>query len=358
MSLSSEFRASLQQHARRHTARAAECLLNDEDTGAAQEHLEWVDTADRVLRADVPGRLRQVYLLGIALLAALTLGLLAWSFNPGNNPLRLEVIAGNVNIYLDRPWEARPGLALRRLSAEQLRKARLPSLGEGNFSELAIAGADFRLQGLSLPARAVLELESDGDNLRLFARNAGLEGDIAVRGGLLTLNGMNGEVSQDIQVAEDMPPEVVHFESRQVPAEGVPIKLSLETGAEWRFEGMVLRGLAFQREQPAGSEQWESSIYQARGEFLDTAGRFELADADWLRLAGVESARFSVQRQGDHLKILFQGSVDTLRAGPPGFVRELTPSWLEYLYHRQRPVLFWAGLLLLWFAAWRVRYLL
>ena len=71
-------------------------------------------------------------------------------------------------------------------------------------------------------------------------------------------------------------------------------------------------------------------------------------------IEGVEG-RLRKVGHGSEIELVFEGTVETLLLGPKGFEKNLSPSYLEYLYVRKPLAFFWGAVVFLWGLLWRVR---
>ncbi|MCP4700762.1 MAG: hypothetical protein GY862_28495 [Gammaproteobacteria bacterium] len=359
MPLDSSTRERLRAENLRRTEEAARMLL-EENTAGAEARLKWIAVAEQVVRAGAPPPplpRHPLLIPGLLLLLCLTLVTLAWLLHPDDNPLRMEVTAHSLRMRLAQDWEMKMKQPLDAMRVDRLRRLNPPGREEGAYRNMRLSGPQMVLQRLALPAGAVLELELRADGLRLFVKNAELEGDIKVMQARLTLVDEDGKNEQQIDTPPGMPPKVLRFTTERAPEQGNPIPLMLRA-KNWRLTGLYVRGLSFTREEPPDSGQWVSSIIKASGEWLESGRKFSLPEGDRLDPEGVNSARFVIEGDQGRLKVSFQGAVDAIKAGPAGFVREITPTWLEYAYHQKQLGLLWGALLFLWGAGWKLRSLL
>jgi hypothetical protein len=356
MDLSPETRSQLQREAEWRTAEAARLLLEDPRRVSIAAHLDWVETADKILQMTRPPPASPPHparLAGMVALVCLSLVLLAWTFHPGNNALQLSVTTDSFSLRLAQAWEVELNWPLSQLQAQRLGTVRTASLGEADFTDLALSGPKLVLHKLHLPAGARLVLETGADGLSLFVNNAVVRGELALHQAHLELRGGDQPVLRDIAVDAKLPPETLDFASEAIPEQAVPFRLALKIPADWQLTGPVVQAIAFEREAPPGSNHWVSSVSEASGKLLETGREFTVTAEDWLRLQGAHSTRLRIASQAGSLKLDFQGRTDTLHAGTAGFEQNLTPSWLEYMYRHQQLALLWSALLLLWGVLWK-----
>lgn len=348
--MSANLHERLKQAGAQHVEEAARLLLEENDFSGAEAHLQCAATVDKVVAATMPKK-HPLVVPGIITLLCLILVVLAWSFHPGDNALRLQAHADGVSLSLTRDWEMEMEWQITALNLERAGTLLLSALGEGAYQRLEATG-QLTLRRLQLSRDALLAVKQDGDGLHFFVKNAALQGEIEFSQAALKLD---DKVEHGIQVPTGMPPEVLRFASEHVEVQGKPVHLRLSGVGERQLFGLFVHGLDFHQEHASGSNQWESSLREAKGEFLETGRSFELQNSDWLLLEDVRSVRFHLAATQEALKIDLTGTTDGVRGGPEGFVRTLTPSWLEYIYHQERLKLLWGALLFLGVWVWKVR---
>ena len=131
MALSESTRQRLTQALEERTAAAAESLLAEQDPAAAKAHLEWMETAGRLLATGArPARTEPIYRAGIIGLVCVTLLLLAWSLKVGNNALRLELRVAGLSFSLPDGWNLGDSgaVAASRVNGLRFRRERVPDV--------------------------------------------------------------------------------------------------------------------------------------------------------------------------------------------------------------------------------------
>ncbi|SEH06335.1 hypothetical protein [Candidatus Venteria ishoeyi] len=353
----------LQQARQQHVDEAAALLLEtDSKLDAVNSQLQWLASADELLSlapppsAAAPFHHHTWYWPGLIALLCLTLVMLAWTLHPNNNPLRLQVQADNISLRLAQDWALDLSLPVAALHLQRAGEVSA-SIGSGSYKKLRISGQKLALKKLALSAGARLELKQSREGLHVFIKDGSLQGSVQLGAqARIELDGAGGQFAHELSTPPGMPPENLRFHSEIAEKQGKPVHLFLAGLSTWNLPGLLIRGLSFDYEYPLHSSQWVSSIYQGEGEFLETGRSFALQAHDRLYVEQVKSVRFAVSSlENDLMQVRFYGRVDQLRAGPDGFVRVHTPSWLEYFYHEKQLHLLWGALLFLWGLAWKLR---
>jgi hypothetical protein len=120
-----------------------------------------------------------------------------------------------------------------------------------------------------------------------------------------------------------------------------------------------VQALSFFRENISepGSVFFESAISSGRINIHDVSGHETLNEGDRLIMEGVEGRLLKISH-GSEINLVFEGAVEKLLLGPKGFEKNLSPSFLEYLYVRKPLAFFWGAVVFLWGVLWRVRKLI
>jgi len=179
-------------------------------------------------------------------------------------------------------------------------------------------------------------------------------------GGKLSLGGIDSqEIHRDLKASDGMPPETIRFFGKHSGQKAIPIRVDINTPTPWQVSDLIVASLAFSREDPRGSGKFASTVLDGKGELLEINRSIILRDADWLKLDGVSPTRINIVPDGERAKIGFNGIVDRIYAGTTEkTLRNITPTWFEYLVKSQVVEIFWTALIFLWALAWKFRGLL
>ena len=325
---------------------AAKALLIDRDTQRAQAHLAWIEAAQRLLPAEPPRVWRK---LGPVLVIAglcLLLAALAASLHPSNNPVRLEVEAEGISFKLIKPWALETAWSVTRIDAQEITSVSTSQYGDRKAQQMRFEATSASLEKLVISAGAVLELESTPEGWRLFLSQGAIDGDIMVSKGFLQVDGGPDEV---LQSKPGEPQEVLRFSGNRNSQDAVPLRLDIAgKPVNGKLAELAVTGLRFNRELGPGTGQWISTIISAKGKFQHQADAFELAEGDELQWVDAQSQRCSLLREGNHINMLFHGTVSRLSGGPQGYVEDLTPTWLDIVTHHKKILGLWAAVAFLW----------
>lgn len=353
--MSPQTREQLRAHATSRFDDAARHLLEDDDTAAASDKLTQARLAEELLH-DTRRPPKQLYVLGITTLVCLTLVGLAWSIHKPSNPLLLEVESESVGLRLGREWLSDSlGIRADKFMFDNLHNVQAGGPGiDGRYDYLEVTGPEAVLDRLQVPADARMELHGAPKGFSLSILGESVGGEIKVRDAHFTVTGSDGFVEYELSVpAQDFPPESIRFSGGG--SAGAEFRLNATGGTEWRLLRLNGMELDFNREDPPGSGRLVSSVLKGNLTFPQSGRKVELLEADTLQLQGVRSARLVLSYAQGRLKVEFQGEVDSIHGGPEGFVKNLTPTWLEYFYHHQQLAVFWSALVFLSGLLWKLR---
>ena len=336
----------LKQAIQQESTAAAKALLIDCDTRRAQAHLAWIETAQHLLPAERTGVWRQ---LGPVLAVAglcLFLAALATSLNPPSNPVRLDVEAEGIGFKLTKPWTLESAWPVTRIDAREISSVNTSQHGDRKAKQIRVKASSASLEKWLISAGAVLELESTEEGWRLFLSQGSIDGDIDVGKGFLQVDGGADEA---LQSKPGRPQEVLRFSGNRNSQDAVPLQIDIAgKPANGKLAELAVTDLHFNREVGKGTGQWISTLISAKGKFQHQEDAFELAEGDELQLVDAQSQRFSLIREGGHIKMLFHGAVGRLRGGPQGYVEDLTPTWLDVFTHHKKILGLWAAVVFLW----------
>jgi len=336
----------LKQAIQQESAAATKALLIDRDTQRAQAHLAWIETAQRLLPAEPPRVWRK---LGPVLAVAglcLFLAAIATSLHPSSNPVRLEVEAEGIGFRLTKPWSWELAVPVTRIDAEEITSVNTSQYGDRKAQQIRVKASSASLEKLVISAGAVLELESTPEGWRLFLSQGSIDGYLIVGKGVLQVDGGPDEA---LQSKPGAPQEVLRFSGKRNIQDAVPLRMDIAgKSTNGKLAELAVTDLRFNRQLGTGTGQWISTLISAKGKFQHQEDAFELKEGDELQWVDAQSQRFSLLREGGHIKVLFHGTVGRLRGGPQGYVEDLTPTWLDVFTHHKKLLGLWAAVAFLW----------
>jgi hypothetical protein len=131
-----------------------------------------------------------------------------------------------------------------------------------------------------------------------------------------------------------------------------PLFLRYESRTPLILRDISVERLGFVRQTSPGiSAAFESTVLAGSIRLREVPKTVELRERSWLTLPEARG-RLIQLRVADTLRAVFEGSAKQVLVGPDGFYRDLSPSWLEYLYHNRPLALLWSAIGFAWGLAW------
>ncbi|MDM8524832.1 hypothetical protein QUF80_15800 [Desulfococcaceae bacterium HSG8] len=324
--------------------------LLDGNTEGAEEDLRWLNASSELLahtdtwwaRMKLPGIIALICILISAFL----------SFWPvSSTHIQFELETGNVRFTLDKKWAFDPRMKSDEIYIDNIREI---SSGDLDISGGADAGqekSDMELRGrnigtgkLILEKDTEVELGGHDDELKLFIKGQALESMLIVQSVYHLKAG-----KKTVEGPLYFEPGIIRFR-----AEGHRVNIRFVSRDNWQMGDMQVSDIRFSEESAPGSGEFESAIHSGRLKLSETESERELRKGDCLVLDGVKSRRLEMSKAENGVKIFFEGSVSKIHAGPKAFLKDLTPTCLEYFYHDSRAGFLWGAVFLLWSVLWGI----
>ena len=362
-SMSSELRQRIKTKLEKEISGTATRLLQNEDKGEVAVGLRNIEAYTQLLKAMKPNPFRVLTLaLFVALVYLMIAGLL-WYFRLPKVHVTFKIQSKAVTFQLKKPWRPNKTYAVDKLRIERLNAVFAPALeieieNESDEAWLEVEGSNVVLQKLDFGQNGFLELNPKRGRLEIFYRGSNLKGEVAVSGLSAVSAGKNLNKAGNIQVNKDFKiPESIRFIAKSSGM--VPTLLKIYPQDEWTFQDIYVQALSFFRENISepGSVFFESAISSGRINIHHVSGHETLNEGDRLIMEGVEGRLLKISH-GSEINLVFEGAVEKLLLGPKGFEKNLSPSFLEYLYVRKPLAFFWGAVVFLWGVLWRVRKLI
>lgn len=335
---------------------ASQKLLGEQEGGleGAKSDLDWIDTSSRLIASTQKNKTIWAIVGGV--ICVLLVGS-AWSVHLFTTQISFEVVTENVNLILSQNWSSDYQFISDKIFINNLLKVNAPGLNppinidlKGESVVMDLEGKDIIFNKLILMANAEVELNLQGDNLNFFIKRSPTNGEITIQKAnfRLEIGERISERTLDFEI-----PETINFETVKTVAD--PVRIEFRSKENWRLRGLQVQTIGFLEEYPFGSGNFESVIQSGQVTVLETGFTEDLRESDCLTLKKVRSRRLEISRVDKGIKVFFEGSVKEIRMGPKNFQKNLTPTWLEYLYHQQRLAFFCSAVGFLWTMLWSIR---
>jgi hypothetical protein len=249
-------------------------------------------------------------------------------------------------------WRVDPGIIQLK---DFVRLRTPPDYGRSTSSSptslnLRISDGRAWISGLNLDRGVALTISQNKFATNLVARDGGFRGHVDVIGSI------GAGDSEDDGVGSlparrfnmDEPPGVFEFDYSS--AGGSPTArralLRITPTEQVTLREIPVSGLGFFEERPdgLGGPHFESQVIEGTIIMTDTGERVALNPASMLQLDDAQGLVTALQVTPNATRVKFEGSVRSVKVGSGEFIRNLKPTYLEWLYHQQTLVLLWGAL--------------
>jgi len=293
-----------------------------------------------------------------------------WSVQISRTDVSVALDTDSLRADLATPWKlenVKNGYVFRTtrlMHFDRLDTISAPNLGisierSSGDAWIELEGGQIALQSLEFKENTFVEIQSDDDEVNLYASRGAITGIATVLGKVTVSAGPRvGEESTHKSFNIDIP-ETIEF--AVVGPRGVPTQISVHKPNKWALSTPRSRDVSFVREENSGVAQraLTSGIKTGTIRFGDTTWPvLDLREGDLVRVNKTESARMDAR--GDTgamlgaMHVTLTGLVGSVTVGDSETKRDLAPSYLEYLYNRKSLTFFWSAIVFLWGVIWRV----
>lgn len=161
------------------------------------------------------------------------------------------------------------------------------------------------------------------------------------------------------QILNPLLAETLYVETTVGGPQPVQLALRLDQGEQLVFQQINVDSLRFVREvgTSLGQREFVSTIYAANLSLLDSGASESLGAGTLLELKGFVG-RVRQIKIGERVEVQAEGTTARVLAGPPGYQRDLTPSYLQFLKSNKQLGLLWASVFFVWGLLWSGKRLL
>jgi len=193
--------------------------------------------------------------------------------------------------------------------------------------------------------------------IHILAANAALRGQAQISGAPVLSAGEMPARPASLRTAQWEIPGIIGFYDsgqRRIPAR---IELTAKDSIVWR--NIPVERLSFAHEG-GGAEgpTFISGIQSGTVTVGETGEKFALREKDHISLELDSGIIQELELGSDGLRISFEARARKVSSGVTGFETNLAPTWLSYIYHRERVTFFWGIICMLWGVLWSARQLL
>ena len=233
--------------------------------------------------------------------------------------------------------------------------SQITSLEENTWAE--IIGPNIVLSYLTLGQEGVLRIERDGCGfLQLYSRSGHLSGALETPNALQLVAGTQGDRSTpDLSYQfDDKIPETVLFSSTGYDL--IPARLSLRHKRDFVMRNIHVHDrlvFGWNISEYPGEVSFSSTINKGNLVIIDTKKTIALNKGDRLVLNQIDGWIKEIV-VNDQIRVHFQGKASQIYLGHPGFVQNLSPTLLQYLYLNEIIVLFFSASGYTWILLWAI----
>jgi len=342
-------------------AQAAVAVLSEPGVG---EDLKRLEAFDRILAALPKSSFQNLYpatlVAGVCLLAAS----IAWAVHVPTTRIHFKIASTSLSLRLAAPieWEGswhlgNSGIRLRGFSDLELPPELHPPRPLTQESSLAMTGGGVIITRMHIDKDVYLSLlENQTGDLDLLTRNGPFEGQFDISGSpTVTTGSVDTSTVTLANVTFDTPGTVVFHDQGNRTV--VPSQLHAKIAEKLQFPRLLVRSLSLFSETTSEEQEsnFVSTISKGTLTLADTGQTIELQAGDPLHIDVVGGLASMVEIGPTGIDVLFDGKVRNLALGAPGFERNLKPTILEYVYHKQKLSFFWGAVTFLWGLIWSAR---
>jgi hypothetical protein len=223
---------------------------------------------------------------------------------------------------------------------------------------LDVERGQLALSDLELGAHGTMGLlRNPTGAIHLLVANAALRGQAQISGSPVLSAGEMPSQSANLRTPQWEIPGIIGFYDsgqRSIPTR---IQLSAKDSIVWR--NIPIERLSFVQEAGAGEgPTFISAIRSGTLTVSETDEKFTLREKDHLSLDLVSGIIQELELGSNVLRISFEARARKVSSGVTGFEANLAPTWLIYMYHRERLGFFWGFVGVLWGVLWSARQLL
>jgi hypothetical protein len=330
---------------------------------------EWarIDALQKI-EAALPPAPSRLFLVTIVIGAlCLIVASIAWTVRVSSTRVQLDVVTDTVSMQIasDLDWTGSWRLQPASVRLEHFSHFDLPDqydhqpeLKPGASLDLMAPTGDIHLTHLLVSSGALMTLARDEIGATdIVARAASFRGDIDVTGDL-SIQAHPPIALSPRTFAKSDPPGRFGFQFTAKTPDGkavtaIPAVLHGQPIDMPVFRDITVSQLGFFEERADGTQTtFSSQIISGTLTLTDTDERITLGPAAALRLSRAEGLVSAVKITEKGIEITFEGTSRDVTLGTGVFERDVTPSWLEWLFHQQKLGFLWTAVTFLFGLLW------
>ena len=329
-----------------------------------QEELRDIESYDKLIKYATPSYRSALVASAVALLCVTIVGI-AWTWPISNSELIVSLEAEAVELRLANSWEWRNLPAKQSaLRLEQMSRVEVPTQAAGRVPPTILKGSPWldlqkgliSINGLTIEQEAVIRIHRADDGfVYVHTLGAPMSGHVSVLGDALEIEAGDDRIAQQIDYAVNRPvPESLVFASEGVGM--IPAVLRMRPSEPLVLANLDVNRMTFARQvsERPGDTEFACMIKSGTVHFNDIDQISSLENGDCLSMRGAFGHVVEIT-VSDKILMKFEGTAEQVEIGPEGFQRDITPTYLEWLYHNQRLSFLWGVVVFLWGMLWSLR---
>ncbi len=333
-------------------------VLGEHATTTARKAISGADISDDVKQLEMYGKLLgalprsrfgEMYPAILIAAACLLAASVAWTIRVPTAKVHLSVRATAVSMRLASAlaWQGRCPAGGSLIRLREFGRIELPpELGTAQRltqrAWLDISGGAVQLTRLDISQDALVRLmRNESGEVDILTLSKPFQGQLDLAG--------------SPRIAAGDPPGTVTFYDAGRPANPSLIRTSLL--GTLQFRRVAVYDLSLFTETPNAQQEslFASSITEGALTMPGSGTQIELKAGDPLYLEGARGLISELEVRPDSLGVMFDGEAHGVSLGAPGLGRNLKPTILEYLYHREKIGFFWGAVTFVWGLLWSGR---
>ncbi len=345
-------KAKMQKELNRREQKTAKALEQD-DLPGAKENLEWLK-AYNDWKAVREANHYRLWALAITIVCLVLVSIVAGIRKPITN-VRASVLTKTVRLHTKAaysvPTLADNRLTIKRISIKDATEIELIPTGipayESGDNRLEINGNRVIWSEWEIGSNTEIDIERTPLGTRCYVRKGSMQLLLLIERAELIIN----RERMPIENTEGKPP---HFLTVRWEVDGPePASFEVADSVKLSLPTIGIDALSFTTLDP--HNHTVSGIVSGEVELLEINKQHTLGRGQWLSLAPVDPAYLSVLINKQGIAVDLQSKVSKLEAGIQGYLRNLKPSWLQYIYHNEGVILIWSAFLFISGILWSLK---
>jgi hypothetical protein len=342
-----KIRRLLEEKDRHYDEAIDELLAGKADS--AKKHLDYHQIASKIVDEY---RARRIFYVALAVGAVCLLFIiLLFSLTVWTTDAVMDIRCTEVMFKTSAPWQSETTFRGNLFNIDRLESVQTNFGPDLHTERLDLKGESIKLKGLSFDAGAIVWIKMTSGQLEFIGRNTSFRGKFSIHSGTVTTS----DTSYQFSIALDNPPATFSFETLPAGSKAPGIELHLAGDTQWKVNGVKADSLRFEENYPPGTFDFRTTIVAGMVRLEETGNSYPIPQGQRLMVEAVRTHSFSLTDTGSDLHFKFRGDVSVLKGKYMDEVKDLKPTWLEYLYKNERMLFIWSAILFIIGSIWSIR---